>query len=140
VNDPRVAFLEVSGARLDVVDDGIADVLVCYLVLQHLPSRAAVAHYLAEFRRVLAPHGEAFVQLPVLDDGLRPQVWRTLRSLVIPMTAVGPTRRCEFRGSRLTLDELRDALARARLHVLASDVGPDAPYRYSRDFFLRLSR
>ena len=62
-----VDFRAVSGERLDGVDDGIADVVVCYLVLQHLPSREAVVAYLAEFARVLAPGGEAFVQLPVLE-------------------------------------------------------------------------
>jgi hypothetical protein len=34
---------------------------VCYLVLQHLPIRRLVVGYLAEFARVLAPEGEAFV-------------------------------------------------------------------------------
>jgi trans-aconitate methyltransferase len=49
VPDQRVEFRAVSGDRLDGVDDAIADVLVCYLVLQHLPSRTAVLAYLAEF-------------------------------------------------------------------------------------------
>ena len=55
VPDERVEFRAVSGERLDGVDDASADVLVCYLVLQHLPSRAAVLAYFAEFARVLAP-------------------------------------------------------------------------------------
>ena len=80
--------------------------VVCYLVLQHLPSRAAVLAYLAEFARVLKPGGEAFVQLPVLDDGLRPRAWRAVRSALVPLTSLGPTRRREFRGFRLTRDEL----------------------------------
>ena len=65
VPDQRVEFRAVSGERLDGVDDAIADVLVCYLVLQHLPSRTAVLAYFAEFARVLKPGGEAFVQLPL---------------------------------------------------------------------------
>src|SRR6266852_2813138 len=52
--------------HLDGVADGVADTLVCYLVLQHLPSRRVIVSYLEEFARVLAPRGEAFVQLPVL--------------------------------------------------------------------------
>jgi hypothetical protein len=45
-----------------------------------------------------------------------------------------------LRGVRLTEGELARALAGANLTVRARDEGPDAPYRYSRDVFLRLSR
>lgn len=140
VRDERVEFHAVSGERLDGITDGIADVLICYLVLQHLPSRAAVLSYLSEFARVLAPRGEAFVQLPVLEHGLLPRAWRALRSALVPLTSLGPTRRREFRGFRLTRRELDAGLARVSLRVISTDVGPDAPYRYSRDLFLRLTR
>jgi SAM-dependent methyltransferase len=140
VPDERVEFRAVSGERLDGVDDASADVLVCYLVLQHLPTRDAVLAYFSEFARVLAPGGEAFVQLPILDDGLRPRAWRALRSALIPVTSLGPKRRREFRGFRLTRPELDRGLERASLRVASTDVGPDAPYRFSRDLFLRLTR
>jgi SAM-dependent methyltransferase len=140
VPDPRVEFKVVSGDRLDGVESGIADALVCYLVLQHLPRREPILAYLSEFARALAPDGEAFVQLPVLDEGWRPRVWRTARSAVVPLTSIGPTRRAEFRGYRLTRDELDAGLARAGLRAVATDIGPDAPYRYSHDLFLRLTR
>src|SRR5206468_3401431 len=104
------------------------------------PSRDAVTTYLAEFARVLAPGGEAFIQLPVLDDGLRPRVWRAVRSALVPVTSLGPTRRREFRGFRLTREELDAGLSRAGLHAVATDIGPDAPYRFSHDLFLRLTR
>ena len=136
----NVEFRVVSGERLDGIANESADAVVCYLVLQHLPSHAAVTAYLAEFARVLAPRGEAFVQLPVLDDGLRPRVWRAVRSAVVPLTSLGPTRRREFRGFRLTRGELDTGLRHAGLRVAATDVGPDAPYRYSHDLFLRLTR
>ena len=140
VPDQRVEFRVVSGTRLEGIADGSADVLVCYLVLQHLPTREAVTAYLAEFGRVLAPEGVGFVQLPVLDEGLRSRLWRTTRSAVVPVTSLlGPTRRPEFRGFRLTRAELDDGLARAGLRVAATDVGPDAPYRFSHDLFLRLT-
>jgi SAM-dependent methyltransferase len=140
VPDERVEFRAVSGERLDGVDDASADVLVCYLVLQHLPTRDAVLAYLSEFARVLTPDGEAFVQLPVLDNGPLPRVWRAVRSALIPVTSLGPERRREFRGFRLTRDELDRGLARAGLRVLSTGVGPDAAYRFSRDLFLRLTR
>jgi SAM-dependent methyltransferase len=140
VPDANVDFRVVSGERLDGIGSGVADALVCYLVLQHLPSRPAVLAYIGEFARVLAAAGEAFVQLPVLDEGRRPRAWRALRSAVVPLTSLGPTRRREFRGYRLTRDELDEGLDRAGLRILATDVGPDAPYRFSRDLFLRLTR
>ena len=140
VPDANVDFRVVSGARLDGVDSGVADAVVCYLVLQHLPSRETVLAYIAEFGRVLGERGEAFIQLPVLDEGWRPRVWRAARSAVVPFTALGPTRRPEFRGVRLTRDELDSGLARARLRIISTDIGRDAPYRFSQDLFLRLTR
>jgi len=141
VSDPRIEFRSVSGERLDGVEDETADALVCYLVLQHLPRRGAVLGYLGEFARVLKPGGEAFVQLPVLEDGLRPRAWRALRALLVPPASLlGPTGRPEFRGYRLTRHELDEGLERAGLRVVATDTGPDAPYRYSRDLFLRLAK
>src|SRR3954451_22194906 len=135
----NVDFRVVSGEGLDGVDSGVADALVCYLVLQHLPSRETVLAYIAEFGRVLGERGEAFVQLAVLDAGWRPGAWRATRSAVVPFTALGPTRRPEFRGVRLTRDEVDGGLARAGLQVVPTDMGPDAPYRFSHDLFLRLT-
>ncbi len=136
----NVEFRAISGDRLDGVADASADVAICYLVLQHLPSRASVTTYLTEFARVLKAGGEAFVQLPVFDDGVLPRVWRAARSAFVPLTTfLGPTRRKEFRGFRLTRGELDAALASSGLRVVATDVGPDAPYRFSHDLFLRLA-
>jgi SAM-dependent methyltransferase len=141
VTSERVEFLEIPGETLDGVADGSADVLVCYLVLQHLPSRAHVLRYLREFARVLAPAGEAYVQLPVYDAGLAPAAWRAARSLALPVVSRGaPQRSAALRGTRLTARELDDGLADAGLQVLARDTGPDAPYRYATDVFLRLAR
>jgi SAM-dependent methyltransferase len=140
VPDERVEFRTVSGEHLDGVEDASVDILVCYLVLQHLPTRDVVLGYLSEFARVLKPTGAAFVQLPVLDNGLRSRAWRALRSVVIPLTSLGPKRRREFRGFRLTRHELDEGLTRANLRIVSTDVGPDAPYRFSRDLFLRLTR
>jgi SAM-dependent methyltransferase len=143
VTAPNVEFRAVSGERLDGVAGGSADVLVCYLVLQHLPGRGAVWSYLDEFARVLAPGGTAYVQLPLLDIGLRPRLWRLARGVGVPLLerlSRRPSRAATFRGYRLTTRELGDALEAAGLRVTARDEGPDAPYRWSRDAFLRLER
>jgi len=134
VTAPNVEFREVSGERLDGVGDACADVAVCYLVLQHLPSRRLVCSYVLELGRVLRPGGEAFVQLPVLDAGVVPRLWRALR------TPAARVSRPELRGSRVTRHELDRALGDAGLTVVATDVGPDSPYRFSTDLFLRLRR
>jgi SAM-dependent methyltransferase len=140
VPSERVEFREISGERLDGVADASADVVVCYLVLQHLPSRAHVLGYLREFRRVLATDGEAYVQLPVYDAGLVPGAWRAARSVAMPLVARGaPERSAALRGTRLTARELDDGLADAGLRIVARETGPDAPYRYATDVFLRLA-
>jgi SAM-dependent methyltransferase len=141
VDASNVEFRHVSGSRLDSVDDGVADVVVCYLVLQHLPGRSLVTGYLSEIGRVLAREGTAFVQLPVLS-GIRGRAWRALRGIVLPLTARGSAvaSRRAYRGFRLTEAELDRALARAGLAVLSRDESPGSPYRYAREVFLRLGR
>jgi ubiquinone/menaquinone biosynthesis C-methylase UbiE len=140
VDAPNVRFATVSGERLDGVSDGVADTLVCYLVLQHLPGRRELLGYLAEFGRVLAPAGQAFVQLPVLEPGAVPHVWRWLRRALVPLAALSrrPERAAAFRGFRPYERELEQGLADAGFRAPARDEGPDSPYRYSRDVFLLL--
>ncbi|MDQ4030308.1 MAG: hypothetical protein M3168_04635, partial [Actinomycetota bacterium] len=103
-----------------------------------LPSRRHVVAYLSEFARVLAPAGQAFVQLPVLEPGLRARLWRVGRTALLPLLPRGPERSPALRGFRLSEPELERGLVAARLAPTARDVGPDAPYRWSRDLFLRL--
>jgi SAM-dependent methyltransferase len=143
VEATNVEFRVISGLHLDGVADAAADVVICYLVLQHLPRRSLVQSFMREFGRVLKPSGEAFVQLPVLERGARPQVWRLLRTVSVPLLyrlGPNPLRAPALRGVRLTESELARSLARANLKVRARDEGPDAPYRFSRDVFLRLAR
>jgi ubiquinone/menaquinone biosynthesis C-methylase UbiE len=134
---PNVRFQLVSGERLDGVGDGIADALVCYLVLQHLPSGAVVRAHLSEFARVLAPTGDAYVQIPVLEG----RIGRARRALRTPLVRLArrPEQGAAFRGYRLTRQELERALDAAGLRVTAEDEGPSA-YRSCRDRFLRLTR
>lgn len=137
----NVEFVLVPGGGLEPLVDQAADVIVCYLVLQHLPRRQVVASYLAEFARVLAPGGQAFVQLPVLVDGWRARAFRRARGLLVPASAALPgrlTRLPAYRGFRLTAAELDRALAAAGLRVTARDESETSPYRFAREVFLRL--
>ncbi len=143
VTAPNVDFRLVAGNRLETVEDAVADTLVCYLVLQHLPERRVVARYLEEFARVLSPEGSAFVQLPVMQDGIRPRLWRLARRVAVPVSGIyrrGVTDRAAYRGTRLTEAELQAGLAGARLRTAARDESPQSPYRYAREVFLRLER
>lgn len=141
VNAENVDFRPVSGTRLEALENGVADVILCYLVLQHLPRRSIVLSYLRELGRVLAPEGRAFVQLPVLGSGLQPRLWRAARSVAVPLTGHGGVEsRPAYRGYRLTESELEAGLAAAGLHVTARDESPESPYRYAREVFLRLER
>jgi ubiquinone/menaquinone biosynthesis C-methylase UbiE len=133
----NVRFQLVSGECLDGVADGIADTLVCYLVLQHLPDARVVSSYLREFARVLATDGEAYVQIPILD-GWVGRARRLLRKPIVRL-ARRPEHGAAFRGYRLTGAELERALDDAGLRVTAQDEGPSA-YRSCRDRFLGLSR
>jgi ubiquinone/menaquinone biosynthesis C-methylase UbiE len=137
VRAANVRFQLVSGERLDGVGDGIADTLVCYLVLQHLPAAGVVRSYFREFARLLAPAGEAYVQIPVLE-GWGGRARRMLRAPLVRL-ARRPERRASFRGYRLTCAELERGLDEASLRVVAEDEGPSA-YRSCRDRFLRLAR
>jgi SAM-dependent methyltransferase len=141
VTAANVDFRLVAGDRLDTIEDGIADTLVCYLVLQHLPERRTVLSYLAEFARVLSPAGSAFVQLPVLAAGWKPRAWRLARGVAVPVLSViqrDVSGQAAYRGTRFTDAELQAGLAAARLRTAARDESPHSPYRYAREVFLRL--
>jgi ubiquinone/menaquinone biosynthesis C-methylase UbiE len=143
VRAENVVFRLVSGSRLETVEDGVADTILCYLVLQHLPGRQVVRSYLSEFGRVLAPEGQAFVQLPVLGTGFRPRLWRLARGAVLPVAArLGDevVRQAAYRGFRLTEAELAAGLQAAGLWTAARDESPQSPYRYAHEVFLRLER
>ena len=143
VTATNVEFRVVSGERLEGVADASADALVCYLVLQHVPRKRIALSLLREIGRVLAPQGEAFLQLPVLVAGAKPRAWRVLRGAVLPLTgrlSRRPTGKAAYRGFRLTEPELARGLEEAGLRVISCDESPNSPYRFSREVFLRVGR
>ncbi|PWU24673.1 MAG: hypothetical protein C5B48_05200 [Candidatus Rokuibacteriota bacterium] len=142
VSAQNVQFRLVSGEALDSVEDAAADVLLCYLVLQHLPNRVLVLDHVREFGRALAHDGRAYVQIPVLDSGLGPRLWRLGRGLLVPLGRASQDveRQPAYRGYRLTNAELEAGVAAAGLNVTARDESGASPYRFAREVFLRLER
>jgi SAM-dependent methyltransferase len=63
---PACRFSLHRDADLRSFADGSVDLVLCLLVLQHLPERRAIDTYLAEFVRILSPGGLAVVQLPTV--------------------------------------------------------------------------
>jgi SAM-dependent methyltransferase len=57
----NMAFFQADVARPPAAFDGYFDAIACFLSFHHYPDGAAAA---AAFRRVLAPHGVAFVADP----------------------------------------------------------------------------
>jgi SAM-dependent methyltransferase len=60
----KVEFLVNARADLKILDDGSVDMVYTGRVLQHLPGRAAIAAYRAEFVRILKPGGLIVCQIP----------------------------------------------------------------------------
>jgi ubiquinone/menaquinone biosynthesis C-methylase UbiE len=122
VDEERVTFALVSGDRLDGIADRSADVAICYGVLQHFPTRSSIGRMLTEVERVLDIGGEAFVQLPVLERGVRARLWRVARTAVTQARKGRNgdfTRASEYRGTRLTQRELAQILRVAGLAIVA---------------------
>lgn len=73
----HLSFQVHEGDDLRSFADGSFDVVCSLLVLQHLPSHEAIATYIGEFIRVLAPGGLLIMQLPDHVPGVAPTSWRT---------------------------------------------------------------
>ena len=76
----------VAAADLTQLPEASFDLVYSNLVLQHLPSRAAVERYLADFLRVVRPDGIVIFQLPAslrLRQRLQPRrrLYRLLRAV-----------------------------------------------------------
>lgn len=144
----NVRLLLVDGERLDGVATAAFATVVCFGVLQHVPTRRVLDSLLAEVARVLRPDGEAIVQLPVLASGAGARGWRAARSLEAPVRARlhpnDPKAAPAYRGIRLTARELDRALARAGLRVVARAEAMDetlySRYPHATDVRLRLAR
>jgi SAM-dependent methyltransferase len=86
---PSCEFAVNDHPDLRLFADGHFDLIYCVLVLQHLPTRAAIASYLAEFVRVLTPGGLLVCQIPSRIPlrrrlQLRRRLYGVLRGIGLP--------------------------------------------------------
>jgi SAM-dependent methyltransferase len=69
VTDPRIEFHVSDGVTLQPVEDGTADFITTFTVLQHQSSEALVLGYLRDAARALRPGGVLAAQWNNIDPG-----------------------------------------------------------------------
>jgi len=123
-------FVLADGPDLRMFEDGSFDLVFTTIVLQHLPSPAAIRRYLVEFVRVTRPGGLIIFQLPSripLRHRLqpRPRIYRLLRAAGVPPDAL--YRRLHLQPIRMRFlprAEVQSLLEQAGGRVLAVDETP----------------
>ena len=133
VPDDHVEFRAVSGERLDGVETETANAVVCYLVLQHLPvardrsSRTSPSSRACSARRRGVPAAAG-----ARGRTARPRLARdALRARAADRVSSARRGGRSSAATACARGELDAGCRRAGLRVVATDFGPDAPYRYS---------
>ena len=124
-----VRFVHNDGDDLRQFADGHFDLVFSHIVLQHVPDRAAVMSYIAEFVRVLAPDGLLAFQLPsriAVRHRLQPhrRAWAALRRLGVSAAALYRLRLQPIHMGSASVAEVKAVLERAGGRVLAVDTKP----------------
>jgi SAM-dependent methyltransferase len=127
VGEPNVEFRVGDGLTLRPLEHHSADLVVTFTVLQHLPSRDAVAGYLREAARIIRPGGVLAAQWN--GDAhpwryrLRTVWWRVRQALFrrgAPDNRLAP----QFLGTPVPIAHVRSVLEEAGLQIEATkDVG-----------------
>lgn len=119
VGDDRVRFAVGDGTSLAVVEDATADLVLSFVVFQHIPTPGVIAAYVRDAGRVLRPGGLLVFQWNDLPGSRR---WAITRELRHGLARLGVERRRhrgrthrEFLGSRVPLSDVRAMVARAGL-------------------------
>jgi len=100
---PNCEWVVNDAADLRMFPDEAFDLVVSFIVLQHVPDRAVISSYLREMARVLAPGGALVVQMPA-SMPLRQRIqWR--RRAYHGLRAARVTERTLY--DRLGLDPIR---------------------------------
>jgi SAM-dependent methyltransferase len=120
VQDPNVRFVLGDGSGLGVIDDGSADYVLSFTVLQHIPSIAVIESYLQDAGRVLRPGGVFCFQW---NNQAGSRWWRARRALLSRLQRTGIRREergrnaAEFLGSRVPLGHVQRALEAGGLQL-----------------------
>lgn len=100
---PNCTWRVNDAPDLGAFGDGQFDLVLSFIVLQHVPDRAAISSYLREMVRILAPGGALVVQVPGSMPlrqriQLRRRAYRVLRAVGLPQRTL---------YGRLGLDPIR---------------------------------
>ena len=121
---PRCEFRVQRADDLSGFPEDSFDVVLTLLVLQHIPSVAAIEKYLAEFVRVLAPQGLLVFQLPTLVPAKPPTAMRSrLRSVAVLLRRLGVSPRLLYRLGWSPAMPMTGISAERTLEVLAAAGG-----------------
>jgi ubiquinone/menaquinone biosynthesis C-methylase UbiE len=110
VSAPNVGFTAVSGSDLREFSDDSFDLVLSFLVLQHIASEDVIAGYLHEIARVL--RGRALLQFDTRPEGAVTRLYERLPDAVLPRS-----RRRFMRRYRRDAGRVRDLIASAGLAV-----------------------
>jgi SAM-dependent methyltransferase len=136
-----VRFVLNDRADLRQFDDGSFDLVYSHIVLQHVPDRAAVLSYVAEFVRVLAGGGLISFQLPsriARRHRLQPhrRAWSALRRLGVRPDALYRLRLQPIHMGSVPVEEVSEVLRAAGGRVLAVDTAASPSGNESSTYFV----
>jgi ubiquinone/menaquinone biosynthesis C-methylase UbiE len=121
-------FVANEAPDLSRFDDGQFDMVVSFLVLQHIADRDQIRAYLAEFARVLAPGGLIAFQIPsrlplIYRIGWRRRVYRVIRALGVSVERAQRLRMHNMSMQALPEREVREVFESAGCELAKVDSG-----------------
>ena len=122
----NVHLVANGGADLDAFPDGAFDLVYSQHVFQHVPPAAAIAAYLGEIARVLAPGGDALLQFDTRRESTLARLIYTLPDPMLPRL-----RRRHIRRYRRDPAWLAETIVAAGL-VVAEQRAPGSEHHWLR--------
>jgi 2-polyprenyl-3-methyl-5-hydroxy-6-metoxy-1,4-benzoquinol methylase len=131
----NVEYQCTTGRDLSLMPDESCDLVLCYVVLQHIPNEATILDLLLEFARVTKREGHVVLQFPAYRPSRLVRPWRKAQSVfrrvlrrAEQLNLVRPERGTAFRGTRLDLERVQATLLSQGIQTVDVDRGP-SPYR-----------
>lgn len=115
----NVRWVQGDGTTLTGIEDGSADGVVSYVVLQHIPDPEVTLGYIREMGRVLRPGGWAAFQVSN-DEGVhRPREEKGLRQRLRVALGRAPKgqRHGAWLGSAVTVEQVRGAASASDMDI-----------------------